>query len=335
MNQKGNGNIIKGINLNKVRSALKDAGTATKPQLAEITGLSVVTVNSLVNTLLDTGELHTDTILNSDGGRPAASFRYNSKFRLALTIFMHEYKGQDTAFYCVTDLRGGVIERIEQNLSNVSIDSFDSIIEHLISKYPQIKAICFGIPGEEVNQRLVISDYEELKEQSLSGHIYEKFHLPAHIENDINAAVIGYCRQNNIPSNKCVIGLYFPGKYPPGAGIHLNGDIYKGRNGLAGEIKYLPFGIDWESFDYNPADMENIKIKTIQAFQCMFNPDTIVLYGEKSADSIAWIIHEKSLSAAEKIMLPEIITSTDLNTDFEAGIRQIALKIIDTLYLDL
>lgn len=328
MTQKGN--IIKELNLNKVRSALKDAGTATKPQLAEITGLSVVTINSLVNTLLDAGELLTDTILNSDGGRPAASFRYNSKFRLALTIFMHEYKGQDTAFYCVSDLRGEVIERTEQNLSSVNVDSFDSVIENLLCKYPQIKVICFGIPGEEVNQRLVISDYEKLKEQSLSGHILEKFHLPVHIENDINAAVMGYCHHNNIPTNKCIIGLYFPGKYPPGAGIYLNGHIYKGRDGLAGEIKYLPFGIDWESFDYNPADMENIMLKTIQAFQCMFNPDAIVLYGEKTTDSISRIFQEKSLTTIEKIMLPEIITSTDLNTDFEAGIRQLALKIIDT-----
>lgn len=324
------GNIIKELNLNKVRSALKVAGTATKPQLAETTGLSVVTINSLVNTLLDAGELLTDTILNSDGGRPAASFRYNSKFRLALTIFMHEYEGQDTAFYCVADLRGEVIERTEQNLSSVNVDSFDSVIENLLCRYPQIKAICFGIPGEEVNQRLVISDYEKLKEQSLSGHIFKRFHLPVHIENDINAAVMGYCYHNNVPTNKCIIGLYFPGKYPPGAGIYLNGHIYKGRDGLAGEIKYLPFGIDWESFDYNPADMENIKLKTIQAFQCMFNPHAIVLYGEKTPDSISRILQEKSLSTVEKILLPEIITSTDLNTDFEAGIRQIALKLIDT-----
>lgn len=324
------GNIIKNININKVRSALKASVTATKPQLAEITGLSVVTVNSLVNTLLEAGEVLTDTILNSDGGRPAASFRYNSKFRLALTIFMHEYKGQDTAFYCVTDLMGEVIERIEQNLSNVHVDSFDGIIEHLLCKYSPIKAICFGIPGGEVNQRLVISDYEKLKDQSLSGYISEKFHLPVHVENDINAAVIGYCQKNNVSNNKCVIGLYFPGKYPPGAGIYLNGDIYKGRNGLAGEIKYLPFGVDWESFDYNPVDMETLKIKTIQAFQCMFNPDTIVLYGEKPTDSISETIHEKCMSAAEKIMLPELIISTDLNTDFEAGVTKIALKMIET-----
>lgn len=323
-------NLIKKMNLNKVRSALKDAGTATKPQLAEITGLSVVTINSLVNTLLDTGEILPDTILNSEGGRPAASFRYNSKYHMALVIYMHEYHGQDTVFYCVVDLLGEVIERIEHIVSNVYVESFDSHIEKLLCKYQQIKTICFGIPGEEVNQRLVISDYEKMREQSLSGHIGGKFHLPVFIENDINAAVMGYCHQNHIQSDKCVIGLYFPDKYPPGAGIYLNGNIYKGRDGLAGEIKYLPWGINWELFDYNPTQIEDVMIKTIQAFLCMYNPDRIVLYGENISHAIPKIIQERCLSSVEKIMLPEIITSTDLNTDFETGIKQIALKMIDT-----
>jgi hypothetical protein len=323
-------NLIKEVNLNKVRSALKVAGTATKPQLAEITGLSVVTVNSLVNTLIDTGEILPDVILNSEGGRPAASFSYNSNFRTVLAIYMHEYRGQDTAFYCIINLRGEVVDRIEHILKDVYVESFDSNIEKLLNKFPQIKAICFGIPGEEVNKRLVISDYENMREQSLSGHIGEKFHLPVFVENDINAAVLGYCYKNNIQGDKCVIGLYFPDKYPPGAGIFLNGNIYKGRNGLAGEIKYLPLGITWELFDYKPAQVEDVMIKTIQAFMCMYNPDMIVLYGENISNAISNIIHEKCLSPVERIMLPEIITATDLNSDFEAGIKQIALNMINT-----
>jgi Transcriptional regulator/sugar kinase len=323
-------NIIKNINLNKIRSALRNAGTATKPQLAEATGLSVVTVNSLVNTLIDTGEIVPDVTMDSEGGRPAASFRYNSEFRMVLVIYMHEYRGQDTAFYCVANLRGEVMERNEHILSNVNVESFDSPIEKLICKYTRIKAICFGIPGEEVNQRLVISDYQNMREQSLSGHIKERFHLPVFVENDINAAIMGYCHQNKIREEQCVIGIYFPEKYPPGAGIYLNGKLYKGRNGLAGEIAYLPLGIDWAAFDYNPADAEDVMIKTIQAFLCMYNPDRIVLYGGNINPAVSALIQENCLTPAEKIMLPEIIISTDLNTDFEAGIKQIALNMIDT-----
>jgi hypothetical protein len=321
-------NLIKQSNLNKVRSALKEAGTATKPQLAELTGLSVVTINSLVSTLLDSGEFLPDKILDSEGGRPAASFRYNSWFRMALVIYMHEYRGQDTAFFCVVDLQGNVIERLEQPLSDVVLESFDPEIERLLEHYPQIQVICFGIPGYEVNKRLVISDYENLREQSLSGHVEEKFHLPVLVENDINLAVMGYCSRNGIENDKCVIGIYFPDKYPPGAGIYFNGRILRGKDGLAGEIKYLPFDVDWDRFDYDPERLEEIMLKTIQAFQCIFNPDTIVVYRETISSKASQLVMDRSVSGIEKLMLPEILVSTDLNKDFEAGIKQLAVDLI-------
>ncbi|MFZ5967460.1 MAG: ROK family protein [Bacillota bacterium] len=321
-------NIIKDINLNKVRNALKGMEAATKPQLAKKTELSVVTINSLVNTLIEDGEIIPHATLESEGGRPAATFVYNNKFRLALVIYMLEYHGEDTAFYCVVDLCGQVIEKIEQKLVNISIGSFDDNIEKLVNKYPQIKVICFGVPGGEVNQCLVISDYENLRGKSLSGYIHEKHHLPVLVENDINAAVVGYSHRNNIDASQCVIGLYFPEKYPPGAGIYLNGNIFKGRNGLAGEIKYLPFGIHWDSFDYNTKEVDDFIVKTIQAFQCTFNPNVIVLYGEKTGN-YAQRIHEKCDTSVAKMMIPEIVASGDLNEDFETGIKLIALKMIE------
>jgi predicted NBD/HSP70 family sugar kinase len=324
-------NIIKDINLNKIRSALREAGTATKPRLAEITGLSVVTVNSLVNTLTETGEILPDEILNSESGRPAASFRYHGEFRLALVIYMHEYHSRDTAFYCVVNLRGEVLERDIQVLTDVNVESFDSRIEKLLRKFPQIKAICFGIPGCEVNQKLIISDYKLMREQSLSGYIGGKFLLPVLVENDINAAILGYCHRNAVKEGETVIGIYFPDKYPPGAGIYVNGNIYKGRNGLAGEIVKLPLGIDWETFDYSPKEVEELVLKTVQVFLCMFNPDRIVLYGEKLNRELITKIHKRFASPVEQIMLPEIMISSELNTDFEAGIKQVAFDMIDTV----
>ncbi len=322
-------NLIKETNLNKIRNALKTVDTATKPQLAELTGLSVVTVNSLINTLLDTGEVLPDIILSSDGGRPAASFRYNSSFRMALAIYMHEYHGEDSAFYCVVDLLGRVVERIQQKLEEVCLSSFDLHIQRLLQSFPQIKAICFGIPGGEVNQKLVISDYEKLREKSLSGYIGEQFHLPVFVENDINAAVAGYCHQKSIAADQCIIGLYFPDKYPPGAGIYLNGSIYRGRNGLAGEIKYLPLGADWDNFDYNPAEMRELVMKTIQSICCLYNPDQLILYGESINADLPKLLQERCSSEVEKLLLPELVISTALNGDFETGIKQLALKMIE------
>lgn len=264
-----------------------------------------------------------------EGGRPAASFRYNSGFRMVLVIYMHEFHGRDTAFYGVVNLRGEVVAREEQMLSEVGVDSFDARIRRFLGHFPQIRAICFGIPGVEVNEELVISDYELLRGQSLSRSIRDKFQLPVLVENDVNAAVMGYCQQHDIRRDQCVIGLYFPDKYPPGAGIYLNGALLKGRNGLAGEIKYLPLGIDWVTFDYHPEEWQEVMVKTIWAFCCMCNPDRIVLYGDSINEAVPELILERYRSTVEQLLLPDITISTDLNRDFEAGIKRIALHMIE------
>lgn len=324
-------NLVKEINLNKLRNAFKLKKTASKPQLAELTGLSVVTINSLVKILVENGEVIEDVILPSDGGRPATAFRFNNEFSLALVIYMYEQKGEDTVFICVSDLYGEIVEKIEKKMVEIKKDSFDSLIEKMLLKYPNIKVISFGMPGEEIDGRLLISDYKELKDQLFTTYIKEKFKLPVIFENDINAAVAGYCFSHGVTEKQCVIGIYFPSKYPPGAGIYINGEIYKGRNGIAGEIKYLPFEVDWENFDFSKAQMKEIIIKTVLAFSCMYNPDVIILYGEEIPDTSISEIESKCDSEIQKILIPEIIISEGFNHDFEIGIKHIALKSIESI----
>ena len=69
-------------------------------------------------------------------------------------------------------------------------------------------------------------------------------------------------------------------------------------------------------------------LKTIQAFQCIFNPDTIVVYRETISSKASRLVMDRSMSGMEKLMLPEILVSTDLNKDFEAGIKQLAVDLI-------
>jgi Transcriptional regulator/sugar kinase len=324
-----NANLVKEINLNKLRNAFKFKKIASKPQLAELTGLSVVTINSLVNILVENGEVLEDVIMASNGGRPATAYRFNNEFSLALVIYMYEQNFQDTVFICVSDLYGEIIDKIEKKMTEIKKDSFDSFIEKMLLKYPNIKVISFGMPGEEVDGRLLISDYKELKDQYFTTYIKEKFNLPVIFENDINAAIEGYCCSHGVTKSQCVIGIYFPSKYPPGAGIYIDGGIYKGRNGLAGEIKYLPLGVDWENFNFNKIQMKEIILKTLLAFSCMYNPDSIVLYGDEISDNIISEFKGKCSSEIEKIMIPEIIISKDLNHDFEIGIKQLALNYLE------
>ena len=323
-----NQNIIKEINLNLVRNALKHEKIASKPALAKLTGLSVVTINSLLNTLIDTKEVIKDMVLPSNGGRPATSFKFNSEFSLALLIYMHEENGIDTIFINVSNLYGEIIEKMKIYIKEFKLDNFNLLIEKIILKYPSIKIIAFGIPGLEVNGKLFV-DYKELNNQPLLENIRKKFNLPVIFENDINAIIYGYAYLKKIEDDKCIIGIYIPEKYRPGAGIYFNGKLYKGRDGLAGEISNLPLDINWDEFDFNENDVNKIIIKIILSFNCMYNPDISVLYGKDIKESIKDDRTNKCNSEVQKAMIPEIIISKEINSNFEIGIKQIALKYLE------
>ena len=49
-------NDLRSRNLELLRSALRSLRVVTKPQAAEVTGLSVVTVNTLMQELMEAGE---------------------------------------------------------------------------------------------------------------------------------------------------------------------------------------------------------------------------------------------------------------------------------------
>ncbi len=330
---KQNVGLVKEINLNIIRDTMRRVKVATKPQLAELTGISVVTINSLTQILLRSGEILESQIVQPEVGRPAVSFQFNENHRLALIIYLHEKEGVDTGFFTVINLYGEPVKKVEKNMTQVAIDSFDSVIQELIMEYSNIELISFGMPGVEVNSSLMIMDYEGLLNTKLVSYIKEQFHIPVTFENDINAATAGYCYQQGITKEQCVIGLYFPEKYLPGAGIYLHGDIYKGRNGLAGEVKYLPFYEEWVNQDYLQLNNENkneekveLIVKTIMSFMCMYNPDTIVLYGEKMDDSIIRMLHFKCNTQIQQIMIPHITIENNINSDFEIGVIQMALR---------
>jgi len=319
-------NPIKEENLKLLKSILRQERSATKSRLAGLSGLSVVTVQSLTKTLLESGEIQEDNIVQPQLGRPAVSYRFNEKAKLALVIYMYEKQAKDTATFIVCNLYGECMERKEESFTKITMDSCNVIIESLLAKYPNIQVIAFGMPVEEIDGEIVISDYKSLQNINFASYIHDRYGVEVFLENDINAATYGYCKKNHLMENTSAAGIYMPTKYPPGAGICQSGEIIKGRNGLAGEIKYLPFDIDWQTFDYDQAAIENFLIKTVKVLMCIYNPDKIVLYCEQINKDIVVKLENSTNSHIEVIMLPDIEVKKELKEDFETGMISLALK---------
>ena len=315
-------NIIKEKNLKTIINIIKDKKIATKAQLSKLSELSVVTVNSLIKTLIDQNIISEDEIIQPELGRPALSYRFNELSKLILIISMCEENNKDTVFYSIHNLYGEELESIKEQPKKITAEYFERQISGILQKYSAIKCIGFSIPGVEYNGKFIICDYPDL-DRDFPSSIKEKMDVEVFFENDINMAILGYCTSHNITDG---IGIYMPSKYPPGSGICVNGKIQKGKNGLAGEIQYLPPYIDWNTFNFSNENVEKFLIRTIKIFMCLYNPQSIVIYSEFENLNLKENLYAILKSENEKMMVPEIIKGQNLNRDIKNGIVNLALS---------
>ncbi|OWR32496.1 transcriptional regulator [Saccharibacillus sp. O23] len=318
--------LMKAFNLNAVRRVLRQKGSATKPQLAAETGLSVVTVAALVRELEERGELIEEADGTSTGGRPASVYRFDYGHTLALVMHLHEIRGVDTVMASVVDLNGQSLTEETKAFKGLNRKTFLEWVEDLLTAFPRIQAIGLGIPGQAIEGRIEVSSHERLLGLNPAELLGEPFGLPVVLENDVNAALRGYLAAGS--EEGTVLGIYFPDKYPPGMAICIDGDLIAGKQGMAGEVKYLPLGIDWNSPPEGEAWSEAV-CKLVHLVSVVLAPHRIVLYGDRT-DGGTWIKDwRRYLNRFPLPAEPEIEWSDRFAEHFASGIREWTLKTLE------
>ncbi|WP_340023984.1 ROK family transcriptional regulator [Paenibacillus sp. FSL K6-1096] len=316
----GNALVIREVNSNLVRQVLKERGQATKREIAESCGLSVVTVGTVLQALEEQNEVLPGELLSSSGGRPAQQYIYNDEYALALILFTHEEREMIYIHRTVVTLTGRKLLADSVEIPRVELEALETVIDSSLASYPSIQAIGLGLPGAETDGTLTASDYEALRGVKVAEHFRLRYGKPVVIENDVNAAVIGYCRRMQ-EEDASVVYLYFPDRFPPGAGIFIDGKLYKGTRGFAGEVAGLPLGIPWgdgglmASFD---ALTDAIARLTV-AVSSVLNPDIVVLYGSfLGSKHLEAVRHLCSIRLPEPAF-PQVALSDDFAADYIQG----------------
>lgn len=330
--KKANATMMKYINLNNVREVMQQIETATKPQLALLTNLSVVTINALIQELCDGGELFHDKVVPSNGGRPAQAYRYNYNFKLALVLYIKEMKGQELISATVMNLENKVVLKEESVLPSFDKQHVLQLIARFIAEYPSIDMIGIGIPGQAVDGDITVSSHEELIHSHLIREIESEFQLNVLVENDVNAAISGYCAQHADMKEQSVAGIYFPNRYPPGMGMMLNGHMIRGKNGMFGEVKYLPYSPDWKR-DMSKDDFVVNVCHILQTINAVVAPHQIVIYQERVEREELDLAWKQYMEQHPMPSLPEIVHLDSFQHDFDAGLRGMVLQALKSSIL--
>lgn len=331
MSSSANALVMKAININLVRRTLQHKGEATKQQIAEATGLSLVTVGTVLQKLAGENVAFDVGLVASMGGRPAQLFRFNADHSHVLVLFTHEQDGQDVLHVRVANLNGACVYQQDAPLSAIDLHTFEPYIDAALQEYGSIGAIGFGLPGIALGGHILGMDYPALAGTAFADHYQQRYQRPVIIENDVNAASIGYCKRAPLASDATAIYLYFPQKYPPGGGIILDGQLYKGYSNYAGEVAGMPLGIDW----HDPTLYESFErvcdaiATVIGAVSLLLNPQAVILYGAFLTDDHRQAIERRCTAQQPVNSVPQVLLAADFTLDYQQGIIEQALALLE------
>lgn len=213
----------------------------SRADLARITNLTRTTVSEVVHALIQEGLVQEIGKGKSLGGKSPTllSLVKESRYTIALNLAHNQFTG------AILNLRNEIQEIVEQPIAGLNglaaLEPVHQILAHLLqSRHAPIVGIGVGTPGF-VNTRaggLVTAVNLGWKDLPLGVILEEKYGLPVKVLNDSQAAAIGEFVSGAKPESGRNIVVVKAG-YGIGSGILLNGHLFQGDGGGAGEIGHV------------------------------------------------------------------------------------------------
>jgi len=228
-------------NRDLVLKTIFDSETVSRAEIARSTKLTRATVSDMVANLIAEGLVEEVGYGSSIGGKTPIllSLVADSRYLIGLNLAQEKFIG------AIVNLRGEIKETVEAPVSSgdghQALQLVYQILDQLVNagRVP-IVGIGVGTPGlvnthEGVVINAVNLDWQDLP---LAQLLRARYNLPVSVLNDSQATAIGefvYGGSYPADSNLVVVNV----KHGIGAGILINGRLFQGDGGGAGEIGHV------------------------------------------------------------------------------------------------
>lgn len=238
MTKIGSKELIRDINSHLVLEIILNEGPISRANIASKVGLTKATVSAIVAELMEKKLIREIGSDDTSLGRKPILLEFCHENGNAISIDL----GVDTITVFTSDLRGnhcGLKQYKNQfDKSNIIIrliNLIDETIENLDDTPLGVVGISIAIHGVTNNNEIIFAPYYDYCDLPLAKEIEERFGIPVHIENEANLLAIGERAFRRKKENLVAISVHSG----IGAGIIIDGKLYSGNVGLAGEIGHL------------------------------------------------------------------------------------------------
>ena len=224
----------------------------SRAEIARELGLSRSTVTEVVRELLTSGFVKEVGSGVSSGGRKPIVLEFQNEARIILGVGI----GATHVSAMVMDLDGQILAYEKKNFSvrtnpkgtrNLIFELCDALLDKFKNGSKRLLSIGVALPSPvdpnhpEWLSEVVIPAWRGRSEIDL---LHRHYGVPVYVDNDAN---LGALAEHRWGAGRGVDDLtYVKLGYGVGAGFILNGEIYRGGTGIAGEMGHVPIRTDGE-----------------------------------------------------------------------------------------
>ncbi len=240
---------MRGINRSAILELIRRESPISRTAIAERLDISLATVLRIVDGLVEEGLVRPHGSTEWSGGRRRTLLEFNADSRMIIGVDLGGVK----MYGAVANVGGRILHEAsldgDRSSGDQSFESLAGLIRQLLDAHSapgrRTDGIAVGAPGVTCSQPGVVKWAASLnwREYPLKQKLETRFDLPVLVDNDVNLAVLGeHWFGAGQGVNNMVLITVGTGV---GAGILIDGVLYRGHTESSGEIGYLVPGREW------------------------------------------------------------------------------------------
>ncbi|TWT00521.1 ROK family transcriptional regulator [Planomicrobium sp. CPCC 101079] len=249
--QRGTFQLMKSVNKSIILNKIRTAEPISRAQIAKETSLTPPTVSSIVKELIDQGLVRESILGHSSGGRKPTMLHINTDAFYVVGVDA----GPESVECVLTDLTGAILQRTSKLLENpLTNEQFLSDLKEAIlallqaGEADQEKIIGIGVAMHGVvdvkTGTSLVAPILNLRNIPIKEALEEEFNLTVKVENDARAMALGESWFGGHGDADSMVAVNIGRGV--GAGIVINGKLYHGAQGIAGEFGHMAVDINGE-----------------------------------------------------------------------------------------
>ncbi len=238
-----NATQMKQVNRSAILELVRQYSPIARSEISRLLELSMPTAIRIVDELIEDGLVRSTGEVAGKSGRPRELLEYNKNGSAVIGIDLGGTKLYGALANIGGEILGEVHKKQHASTGEESFALVEEMIQTLIElacdRQQKLLGIAIGAPGVTHVKSGVVEWAPSLnwRDFPLKERIADRFHMPVVVDNDVNLAVLGeqWFGAGRGVNNLLLLAI----GTGMGAGLVIDGVIYRGHNEAAGEVGYF------------------------------------------------------------------------------------------------